>query len=206
MWTRYYMDDASTELSAIIRAARQSPLTMRFINKFARSLMTSGKIRPTDIVPVIAPNRDGERAVYPMRWGFYNPTHKSTLFNARTETAGEKPTFREAWQSRRCIVPASYYFEWEHLKGPDGKTKTGGRYLIQPAGADVTFLGGLYRMEDGFPVFVILTREPVGQLCSIHDRMPLVLPPERIGDWIRPSSDPEGLLQYAVTDMAMERA
>ena len=200
------MDDASTELSEIIVAVKQSALVDKFINKFAKPITTSGEVRPTDIVPVLAPDKKGDRAVFPMRWGFHNPSHNSTVFNARVETAGSKPTFKDAWKSHRCIVPATYYFEWEHFKSPNGRTKTGDKYLIQPVNSNVTWLCGLYRIENGFPVFVVLTTEPHKELRRIHDRMPLIIPDEKVAEWISPESDPDALLPYMLTDMVIEKA
>ena len=205
MCTRYFMDDAPASLAEILLSAKQSKLAGKFLNELGKPVITQGEARPTDIVPVIATSQSGKRAVFPMKWGFTNPAHKSTIFNARTETAGIKPTFREAWESRRCIVPASYYFEWEHFKGADGKTRTGDKYAIQPAGDDVTWLCGLYRMEGGLPFFVILTREPGEGLSRIHDRMPFILPENLIDDWISPTSDPNSLLGHALTEMVAEK-
>ena len=204
MCTRYFMDDAPKELSEIIIKAKQSKLADTFVRKLARPVITSGEVRPTDVVPVIAMNTRRPRSVFPMQWGFKNPDHDSTIFNARTETASSKPSFRDAWKSHRCIVPASYYFEWQHYKTPDGRTKTGDKYTIQPAGYDITWLCGLYRMEDNLPHFVILTRDPVGELAKIHDRMPLIMPKEKIDEWIQPDIQPESLLPYALTDMIFE--
>ena len=142
---------------------------------------------------------------FPRRWGFQIPGG-SLVVNARSETAASKPTFRDAWRSHRCIVPASWYFEWEHTKTPAGKTKTGDKYAIQPRNEQMTWLCGLYRMEDGFPVFTVLTREPTQYLRQIHDRMPLILPKNMIQEWIRPDNKPEELLEYAVTDLVAEKA
>ncbi len=205
MCTRYFMDDASKELSEIALAARKSPLADKYLQQFSKPIICSGEVRPTDIVPVIAPNRSGVRTVFPMQWGFTNFSHKAKLFNARVETAGTKPTFKEAWSRHRCIIPASYYFEWEHFKSPDGKTKTGDRYAIQPVEADMTWLCGLYRMENDLPVLVVLTREPSAELASIHDRMPLMLPEDKIDEWIAPATQPESLLSYALTEMIIEK-
>ncbi len=205
MCTRYFMDDAPSELSDIIEAAMKSPLADKFRTKYGRPVVTSGEVRPTDIVPVIAPNKSGIRTVYPMRWGFRNPDHDSTIFNARVETTGSKPTFKDAWKSHRCIVPASYYFEWEHFKSDNGKEKTGAKYAIQPKGATMTWLCGLYRIENGFPVFVILTREPSESVRFIHDRMPMILPQANINDWISPETNPTTMLKYALDDMITEK-
>ena len=204
MCTRYYMDDSTSELTAIIEAVKKSPLYNNFIARSGKPVITNGEVRPTDIAPVIAPSKKGIPTVYPMRWGFKNPDHDSTLFNARLETAGTKPTFKDAWNSHRCIIPANYYFEWKHYKDINGNVKTGQKYAIQPSGATVTYLCGLYRIENDFPVFVILTKEPSEQIKALHDRMPLILPREKIDEWINPESLPANLLKYAITDMVFE--
>ena len=205
MCTRFFISDDSLELKSIVEEVKKAPLTERYVNTAGRRLITRGEVRPTDLAPVLAPSPDKSLAVYPMKWGFTNKKHHSTLFNARVETAGSKSMFRESWKSHRCIVPASYYFEWEHFKNAEGKTKTGDKYAIQPRGATSTWLCGLYRIENGFPVFVVLTREPGESVKKIHDRMPLILPHEKIGEWIEPSTEPESLLPYALTDMVAER-
>ena len=77
--------------------------------------------------------------------------------------------------------------------------------MIQPKGSTITWLCGLYRIEEGLPVFVILTREPGEEIRFIHDRMPLILPEKYIDDWIRPDTKPEELLPEALTEMMFER-
>ncbi len=204
MCTRFYIEKENAELQDIMAAAGRSALTRKFIDKLARPLLTSGEIRPTDLVPVIASNQKGNRAVFPMKWGFSLPKSSSPVVNARLETASEKPLFKEHWAKHRCIVPASYYFEWEHFTTPTGKTKTGRKYLIQPSGASITYLCGLYRFEDDLPVFTILTREPNEELRQLHDRMPFILPGDKIDGWINVASDPKDLLSSALTDMVYE--
>ena len=202
MCGRYWID-RSEEMDDIIEQAEQSPLLDRWHRAASGGLITSGEVRPTDLVPVIAPNRRGIQTVFPMKWGFQG---KSLLINARAETASEKPLFREAWHSHRCIVPASWYFEWEHLTGNDGKKYTGDKYMIQPAGEQNTWLCGLYRIENGFPEFVILTKEPSEEIRFIHDRMPLMMPKSRVEEWIQPDGIPEKLLADAVSDVLYEKA
>ena len=163
-----YWTDKSPELRKFVEEMNRSPLVEKWHK--TTGIVTHGEVRPGDVVPVIAPNRAGRRAVFPMRWGF---SGKPLLINARSETASVKPAFRESWAGRRCIIPASWYFEWEHLTGTDGK-KTGRKYMIQPKGASAARLCGLYRIEDGLPVFVVLTREPGEAIRFIHDRMPLI--------------------------------
>ena len=202
MCTRYWADD-TPEYREILEQMNRSLFVMEW--QKTTEIKTFGEIRPTDVVPVVAPNRAGRRTVFPMKWGF---SGRSLLLNARVETAGEKPTFRDSWERRRCAVPAAWYFEWEHLLGADGRKKTGDKYRIRPAGAGtgLTWLCGLYRIEAGLPVFVILTREPGEGIRFIHDRMPLILPERCVNDWIRPETRPEELLGEALTDMAFEKA
>ena len=200
MCGRYFLEE-SPELRPIVEAMNRSPLMKKWQDKV--KVKSYGEIFPTDVVPVIAPNRSGLRTVYPMKWGY---SGKSLLMNARSETAAEKLTFREDWVRHRCIVPASWYFEWEHYPGSDGKKHTGDKYLIHPKDSAVTWLCGLYRIENGLPVFVILTREPGETLRFLHDRMPLIMPDELVTEWIRPDRKPEELLPGALTDMDFEKA
>ena len=202
MCCRYYME-LSPELRPIVEEMNRSPLARKFLERTA--VLSSGEIRPTNVAPAIASNRNGERAVFPMKWGFTVPG-RPLLINARAETAAEKPIFREAWQAHRCIVPASWYFEWEHLVRNDGKKETGDKYLIQPRGTAVAWMCGLYRIEEGLPAFVILTRGADESVRFIHDRMPLMLPEDKVGEWIRPDADAGKLLAFAQKDMVFEKA
>lgn len=211
MCCRYYME-TSPELRPYIEAANRSSLKDRLVSKLARPLVTEGEVRPTDLVPVIAPSsKSQEPTVFPMVWGFTIPRRQTSLFNARVESATEKPTFKESWEKRRCIVPASWYYEWEHLiNASTGKSKTGDKYMIQAKGSNVIYLAGLYRLEEiagiQVPVFTILTREPSDEIRFIHDRMPVMLPKERIRDWVNPNSKPEEIIRAAQTEMVFEVA
>ncbi len=196
-----YWADLSPDLRGIVEEMNRSPLLQRWEGK--ASIRTAGEIRPSDVAPVIACNRRGDRSVFPMRWGFRS---RSLLVNARVETASEKPAFREAWAAHRCVVPASWYFEWEHLTTPDGKRKTGLKYRIRPKDSAMTWLCGLYRMEEGLPAFVILTREPGESIRFIHNRMPLILPEDLVDAWITPGEDPAALATKALTDMTFDKA
>ena len=203
MCTRFYIEPESNELQEIIAEVRRSQLSGKFI-KAGSAILTSGEIRPTNVVPVIALGKSGRQGAFPMKWGFQIPG-RSLVVNARTETASQKPTFKEAWEKHRCIIPASWYYEWEHLTGNSGQKKTGSKYMFQPKGDSVTYLAGLYRIEEGLPVFTVLTRAPTPELARIHDRMPLIFPKDLIGKWIRPDTKPEETLPYALTDMMMEK-
>lgn len=200
MCGRYYLEN-TIETKPFLEKMMNSPLVRRW--NASSTVISSGEIHPTDVVPVIASNRAGKQSVFPMKWGYNG---KSLLINARVETASEKPTFRNDLKSHRCIVPASYYFEWEHLKSDDQKTKTGDKYVIHPKNSTMTWLCGLYRFENELPHFVILTRDAADPIRFIHDRMPLIMPEDKIDEWIKPDADPDALLDLAVSDMTSERA
>lgn len=208
MCCRYWMEE-SPELRPFVEAVNRSPLKDKMVSKLARPIKTTGEIRPTDMVPVVAPNAKGEAVVFPMIWGFSNPKAGQPLVNCRVETVATKPTWRESWERHRCIVPASWYYEWEHFVSPDGRTKTGDKYMIQPRGSRITYLAGLYRIEETaglkYPVFAILTREPSEEIRFIHERMPLILPKEAVTSWIRPEGNPNELIQTAIQDMVYEK-
>ena len=138
-----------------------------------------------------------------MKWGF---SAQSLIINARVETAAVKPMFKDAWKSHRCVVPASHYYEWEHIVANDGKKHTGDKYLIQPRSSEITWLCGLYRFENDMPVYVILTREPNAEIAAIHDRMPLVIAEQDVAEWIHPDGNAEEIARRALTEMTMQQA
>ena len=75
------------------------------------------------------------------------------------------------------------------------------KYAIQPENNLITYLAGLYRLENGYPHFAILTREPGEEIRFIHNRMPVVLEANQIDAWINPEASPEVIVQTAITKM-----
>ena len=205
MCTRYYIEPEAS-FQELFENVKRSKLVERMRNHYAKPFKTSGEIFPTDLVPVIAPNPHGEAKVYPMIFGFKMPGTAKPLLNARSETAGEKPTFSKSWERQRCIIPASYYFEWEHLISASGDKKIGDKYMIQAAGETDTWLCGLYRIENGFPHFVILTKDPKEELKWLHDRMPVILPKGCVQEWVDPSKDPKKMKERFLTEMVWEKS
>ena len=199
MCCRYYILPKGVEWDPIREGVERSALTPRF-RAAGSEPVTEGEVRPTDVVPVLAADRRGGQRIFPMRWGF-SLRDRTPLINARVETAAEKPSFREAWASHRCAVPASWYFEWKHETDADGRLQKT-RFAVRAGDVGLTWLCGLYRLEDGLPSFVILTREPGPELAALHDRMPLILPGDAVSDWVRPSAYPAALLSRALTALS----
>ncbi|MBR4204450.1 MAG: SOS response-associated peptidase [Clostridia bacterium] len=210
MCCRYYIDDKADEFAEYFKQAAASPLKDKMVARLARPLRISGEISPTDMVPVLAWDKKGSIRAFPMVWGFTpEPSRRGRpLVNARVETAAVVPSFRDAWASHRCIIPASYFFEWGPPQSEDNVrlTKAGkARYIIQSKGTSPTWLAGLYHTETvsglTYPSFTILTRDSAGDMRAIHNRMPVILPSSFMEEWITPQKDPAKLIRYALTDL-----
>lgn len=192
MCGRYYVaeDDQAEELRRIIDEAQR---------RSAEPIKT-GEICPTDLAAVVANNRNGEPTPFAMRWGY--ALNKGLLINARSESAADKPLFKDGMAQRRCLIPASLYFEWEKR----GKERI--KYAIAPEGAGLIYLAGIYRKkpDTGTASFVILTRPVAQSIAFIHDRMPAILPTELGRAWLDPKNDPRGILAACEERMAFRVA
>ena len=145
---RYYIEPEDVLLAQLADAASRSPLRNRFLEQNPRSFTRSGEVSPDSLVPVLATSRNGRKACFLMQWGFHCD-NRPLLPNARLETAAVKPLFQSAWKSHRCVIPASWYYEWEHFLRPDGKKETKDKYLIQPRGESITCYTVWTRPEPG---------------------------------------------------------
>ena len=144
----------------------------------AEAVKVAGEVFPGDRVPVLCLSRAGNLRPFAMDWGYTLGDGKK-LINARSETAAEKPMFRESMRLRRCLLPMSAYFEWERRE--DGKRK----YRIAPAEEGPFYLAGLYRFEGARPVCTVLTRAAAPEIEFIHGRMPVLLCAGEREDWVR---------------------
>lgn len=127
-----------------------------------------GEVFPTNTVPVVVENR-----IQLLKWGFYT-YDKKLIINARSETVESKPMFKNAFYGKRCLIPATSYFEWK--KESSGKTK----YEISPANRSLFFMAGLYNTfrdnnNNVFDGFVIITTPANKTTSEIHSRMPAIL-------------------------------
>ena len=126
-----------------------------------------------------------------MRWGF-SGAGGAPVINARSETAHEKPLFAGSMESRRCLIPAGWYYEWERR----GRERV--RYAIRPEETGLMYMAGLYRLTPAGAQFTILTRDAAPDIAFIHPRMPVILPRDALADWIDPRRDGRALLDGAV--------
>ncbi len=147
-------------------------------------------IAPSQPAPVVLQREKG-RTLEALRWGLVPRGAKdlrvgSRLINARVETVATRPSFREAFAVRRCVVPATGYFEWRKQAAGGGKQPL----WIRPKRGGAMALAGLFESwvsADGeaLDTFAIVTTQAAGVLQEIHDRMPLELRGVDVERWLR---------------------
>jgi putative SOS response-associated peptidase YedK len=158
-------------------------------------------IAPTQTVPVIRLSRERRREIAFLRWGlipFWSKDAKIAYrtINARAETAATAPAFRAAFENRRCLVPASGFYEWKKLDGGDKQPY----FIGMRDGAPFAFAGLWERWDKGeAPVetFTIITGEPNSLIAPLYNRMPVILDPDDYDAWLTAAdtATPQALLQ-----------
>jgi putative SOS response-associated peptidase YedK len=160
-----------------------------FETEGAPELAPRYNIAPTQQVPIVRLGRDGKREMALASWGLVPTWAKekaigNKLINARAETLAEKPSFRDAYRKRRCLIPADGYFEWKKegaVKQPFAFRARNGRPLA---------LAGLWSFwkdpATGEPLesCAIITTSPNELAAAVHDRMPAILAPENHSLWL----------------------
>ncbi|WP_149425244.1 SOS response-associated peptidase [Oryzomicrobium terrae] len=159
-------------------------------------------IAPMQPSLVVRQRPTGERVAHFLRWGLVPSWAKDTsiapkLINARSETLAEKPSFRSAYKRRRCIVPASGFYEWK----TEGKEKQ--PYYVHPASTELIGFAGLWErwtLPDADPLdtFTIVTTEANTAMTDIHERMPVILAPEDYGLWLSGETEQDLVHQLLV--------
>ncbi|MCC8191125.1 MAG: SOS response-associated peptidase [Planctomycetes bacterium] len=156
------------------------------------SLVPRFNVAPTQSVPVVLQEPGKAPTFQDLHWGLI-PSWSADrsigvrCINARCETVAVKPAFREAYRFRRCLVPASGFYEWK--TGPD-KSKT--PYYFTPADPDypLAFAGVWERWQDGdeeVRSFAIVTTDANAVTAPFHDRMPVIVAPEDWEVWLDPA-------------------
>jgi len=152
-------------------------------------------IAPTQQAPVVM-LREGKRELLLMRWGLIPPWSKdekmgSRMINARAETIQEKPSFKNSFKTKRCLVPADGFIEWENTEG--GKQP---HYITLQNNALFAFAGiwSEWKKDGGFLwTFSIITTDCNSLVQPIHHRMPVILYPENYNTWLDASSETNAL-------------
>lgn len=201
-----------SENPAAIRAKFEVPQVLEF--------QPNPDLRPTDTAPIVRLARNGERECVALRWGLVPMWAKDLKFgtrciNARAETAATQPAFRAAFQSRRCLIPVSAFYEWSGERGR--KTK----WRITVADEPLFAFAGLWEWwrapvdapgaEHGVPVprsvetYTILTCPANELLAPVHDRMPVIVAAGDYARWLA-EPDPQLLVPFAPERMRITQS
>ncbi len=165
-------------------------------------------IAPTQDIAAIRNGEDDARELVMLRWGLVpfwakDPSIGNRMINARAETVAEKPSFRAAYRRRRCIVLADGFYEWHR----DGDVKT--PYFISLASGEPFALAGLWESwhdkesGDDLQTATLITTEANAFMAALHQRMPMVLEPERADRWL---GGDEQMIETATDDTPKMRA
>ena len=125
------------------------------------------------------------------RWGLVphwarDPSMGARMNNARAETVAEKPAFRDAYRRRRCLIPASGFYEWKSefgLRQP---------YYVHPARGELFAFAGLWEQWRDLQTCAVITTDANAKMAAVHDRMPVIVAPADYAAWL---SGAEGLLR-----------
>lgn len=169
------------ELARMLDAETADGLADRYRSRY--------NIAPTDEHWIVRTKFE-RRELLPARWGLVNswaPDMKggARQINARSETALTRPAFRDAFERRRCIVPADGFFEWEGTKEARRPI-----WYHPPDDGALLLFAGLYetwrdpKTAEAHRTFTILTTTANNVVAPVHDRMPVILPPDAIDEWL----------------------
>lgn len=146
---------------------------------------TAREVSPGSLAPVLLWDGNGF-LLAEKRWGFTGREKNSLLFNARAESALERPAFRDSMEKRRCLVPASGFYEWNRNREKFTFTNPGGGGLL---------FAGCFQAGEPQDEFTILTTAAGPFMRPVHDRMPLVLEPQQAKAWLTDRKKAEELLR-----------
>lgn len=185
MCTQYYVDQNNQEIRKILDA----------LNHDERIKM--GKVSPTDVVPVLTAQREPQI----MQWGF-NCCSKERIFNIPSETVMENPLFQKTIRENRCLVPISWYFEWNDIG-----TASRQKHSIGLPGENILYAAGFYRLENemDLPAFVFLTCQASPSISGINHRMPIIFHRVLKPLWLH-GPNPQRLFDFAEQNMRSKLA
>ena len=137
---------------------------------------TQGDIAPTDAAPILTLN-DGKVKSGPAYWGFPSPDdYRKPVINSRCETASEKRFFRDALYYRKCVIPATGFYEWSRA------TKL--KYLFRAHDSEMIYMAGAYNEYGPVRKFVIFTRDADEDMADIHNRMPVLITADKVREYL----------------------
>lgn len=170
------------------------------------TLPLNWNIAPTNEIYIVKGSIDKERKLATASWGLIAPWQKnltearagqSHAINARSESIHEKPTFRDAFRTSRCLIPATGYYEWATSLGKYPPKQP--FYITSEKGEPLSIAGicSMWKSEKGELIqsASIITREAVDELATIHSRMPVFMAREKWDEWLDPQNHEIAYLQ-----------
>lgn len=144
--------------------------------KYPGTAVKRGEIFPTNQAPILQLENN---KIMPelSTWGVPRFNAKGVIINARSETADERPMFRKSLHMRRCVVPSTGFFEWSQ---DEQKIK----YQFTMPDQDALYMAGIFNEFQEEKQFVILTTKANLSISDVHNRMPVILPKDKIEDWL----------------------
>jgi putative SOS response-associated peptidase YedK len=158
-------------------------------------------LRPTQLVDALLSAPTGFVQTS-LQWGIRPSWSKQLLINAQAETVTTKQTFRDSFESRRCVIPCSGWYEWKIFEEDGQKQK----FRFHAPDESPLFMAGIWFGESATPSqLVTLTTHPTPQCAQIHHRMPLLLPPDEVTTWLNgPLPKLEPLLKAPLLPLALQ--
>ena len=164
MCGRFYVDESmEKEIWGVVRE-----LTRK------EKVPTVGEVKPSDISLIIKGSRQA-LDVEAMSWGFRQFAGSGLIINARAESVIDKPMFKDSILHRRCVIPASWFYEWNRKKE---------KVTFKQEDSSILFMAGFYQKYEEGNRFVILTTAANESMRPVHDRMPVILEEHELRDWI----------------------
>jgi putative SOS response-associated peptidase YedK len=131
-----------------------------------------------------------------MLWGFSNPYRKGIIINARAETVREKNLFADSIMNRRCIIPASGFYEWDPYKA---------RFRFSHPNDELLLLAGIYHEEHDNHHYTILTTQANESMIPVHDRMPVMISRDEIHPWLKDNERLSEFLERSQVKLVCEQ-
>lgn len=182
MCGRYYVDEETAR--EIEKLVRQMDERKRQESLQAAGRITAGDIYPGKDAPVLS-KENGSICCRWQYWGFPGFEREKRIFNARCESALEKPLFRDSILHRRIVIPATWFYEWNQRKEKNTFCRSD---------MPVLFMAGFCRRYEDGEHFVILTTAANASMEPVHDRMPLILERQEITEWMFSDAKTESFL------------
>lgn len=159
--------------------------------KNKNGIKIAGEVFPSDHVMVIAKNKNCNKSVFNMEWGYH--IGRNLVFNARSETLFDKPLFNDGIINRRCVIPANHYYEW-HKETKD-------KNVIKEENSNIMYFLGIYRFENNEPVCTIITKDATESMAPLHDRMPVIITKDEINDWLNDNNKIDFIINNSINKL-----